>query len=96
MVTVTDGMAPRIHTVQNLTITGVDAEANTVTGLADAYTDVYVWPHATGDQLLATAGDTGAWLVDLSGIFDLVPGECGRSEIRDEVGNATAVDWCGP
>jgi hypothetical protein len=28
--------------------------------------------------------------------FDLVSGMCGRAEVRDKVGNRTAVDWCAP
>jgi hypothetical protein len=96
VVTFDDGMTTREHTVRNLAITMVDAEANVVAGTADAYAEVYVWPHATGEQVLAAADDAGAWLVDFTGAFDLVPGECGRAEIRDGVGNSTAVDWCVP
>ena len=96
IVTFTDGDTTRTHTVQSLAITSVDEMANTVAGIADAYAEVHVWPHATGEQVLAIADGAGAWLADFTGMFDLAPGECGRAEIRDLVGNATAVDWCVP
>lgn len=96
IVTLDDSVTARTHTVRNLGITAVDREANTVAGIADVDETVYVWPHATGQQLQATVGASGTWQVDFTGIFDLVPNECGRSEIRDEAGNATAVDWCVP
>jgi len=92
-VTFTDGVTIRTHTVRNLTVSDVDKEANTVAGTADAGEVVYVWPHATGQQLQATAEDAGTWQVDFTGLFDLVEGEGGRSEVRDEAGNSTAVDW---
>jgi hypothetical protein len=99
-VTFTYGDIVRTHTVQNLSVTKVNQEDDTVKGIADPGVEVYVWPHATGEQLVVTAKTKGAakgkWNVDFSGIFDLTPGECGRSEIRDEVGNSTAVDWCIP
>ncbi len=99
-VTFSDGGATRVHVVQNLAVTGMDVDANTVFGTADAEATVNVWPHATGEQVSTIAGSDGGWLVDLNGLFDLVPGECGRAEIRDRADylwtGATAVDWCVP
>ncbi|HEX2990940.1 MAG TPA: hypothetical protein VHO49_09695 [Anaerolineales bacterium] len=92
-VTFTDGATVRTHTVRNLTVISVDREANTVTGTADEGQAVYVWPHATGQQMQAIADPSNTWQVDFTDIFDLVEGTDGRSEIRDEQGNATAVDW---
>jgi hypothetical protein len=96
VVTLTDGETTRIHTVQNLAITGANATEDTVSGAADEGVLITVWPHATGEQLQATADSSGMWQVDFTGRFDLVPGAGGRSEIRDEAGNATAVDWYVP
>lgn len=97
-VTFTDGRTIQTHTVQNLTVTKANRDEDTIKGIADPGAEVYVWPHATGEQLMATAKTrgmpTGQWHVDFSPIYDLVPGECGRSEIRDEFANSTAVDWC--
>ena len=95
-VSFTDGTTTRTQVVQNLSITGVDEEADTISGAADVGAVVDVWPHATGQQLQATADSTGRWQVNFTDVFDLVPGECGRSQINDAVGNATAVDWCVP
>jgi hypothetical protein len=98
VVTFTDGETIRTHTVQNLMVTKVNQDDDTVKGIADPGAEVYVWPHATGEQLKTIAKTQGmakgTWNVDFSGIYDLVPGECGRSEIRDEFANSTAVDWC--
>ena len=95
VVTFTYGETVRTHTVQNLAITDVDMVANTVGGTADSGAEVHVWPHETGEQLQATVDASGIWQVDFTGVFDLVEGTCGRSQIL--VGdNATAVDWCVP
>ncbi len=93
IVTLDDGETPRTHTVRNLAITAVDAEEDTVAGTADEGAVVYVWPHATGQQLQVIVDATRTWQVDFTDVFDLVPGEAGRSEVRDEQGNSTAVDW---
>jgi hypothetical protein len=95
-VTFTDGETIRTHTVQNLTVTKANHDDDTIKGIADPGAEVYVWPHATGEQLMAVTKAKGNWHVDFSGIYDLTPGECGRSEIRDEFANSTAVDWCIP
>jgi Tol biopolymer transport system component/regulation of enolase protein 1 (concanavalin A-like superfamily) len=95
-VTLSDGTTPRTHTVQNLTITALDAEADTVAGTATPDSEVYVWPYATGEQVMDKADSAGNWKADLTGTYDLVPGDCVRAEIRDEQGNSTAVDWCVP
>ena len=96
VVTLTDGRTERTHTVQNLAITAVDEEADTVAGSADPNAEIHVWPHATGQQIVATADNQGNWQVDFAGVFDLQPGEAGRAEVRDAQGNATAVDWRVP
>jgi hypothetical protein len=90
------GEIVRTHTVQELAVTIADAMDNTVTGTADYESIVSVWPHATGQALLATASIDGIWRVDFTGIYDLVPNECGRAQIFDGEDNGTAVDWCVP
>ena len=96
VVTLTDEVTTRTHLIRNLSITSVDPFADIVAGAADPGEVVNVWPHETGEQVAVTADASGAWQVDFSGTFDLVPGTAGRSEIRDEVGNGTAVDWYVP
>ncbi len=92
-VRLSDGTTDRMHIVRNLAITATDAEAETVAGTADVGAVVYVWKHEPGEQVAATADASGNWLADLTGFYDIVPGSEGRSEIRDELGNGTAVDW---
>lgn len=93
IVTFTDGTTTRTHTVRKLAVTEVDKGTDIIRGIADAEAEVYVWPHATGEQQLATADTEGNWQVNFTGIFDLAPGHGGRSQIYDGTGNATAVDW---
>ena len=97
-VTLTYGEIRRSHVVQNLAVTAADAASDTVAGTADPGAALQVWPHGY-DQVATiqtTAGADGTWKADFSGIFDLVVGTGGRSQIVDEVGNATAVDWSVP
>jgi hypothetical protein len=96
LVSMTDGVTTRAHTVRNLGITGVDTEADIVSGTADVGAQVNVWLYATGETVQATADGEGNWQADFTGVFDLTPGECGRAEIPDEFGNATSVEWCAP
>jgi hypothetical protein len=92
-VTFSDGTTIRMHTVENLTILAVSVEANTVAGTAAPGTSVHVWPHGYTESMPNADGD-GYWLADFDGLgIDLTPGMSGRSEVRDAVGNATAVDW---
>lgn len=95
-VTFTDGETTRTHTVQNLAITKVNQEDDTIKGVASAGAEVHVWPHATGQEQVVIANPQGKWDVDFTGIYDLMTGDDGRAEIRDELGNATAVDWYIP
>jgi Tol biopolymer transport system component len=94
-VTLTDEFGTTItHKVQNLSVTVVNTKADTVAGTANAGAVVQVWPHEF-DQIATvqvTAGDDGAWLADFDGLFDVVIGTGGRSQIVVD-GNATAVDW---
>jgi CSLREA domain-containing protein len=95
VVTVTDGITPRTHTVRNLSIAEVDNVADTVSGTSDPYAVVNVWPHETGQQVQVTADQYGDWHASVAP-YDIRPGSAGRSEIRDEIGNGTAVDWYVP
>jgi len=95
-VTFSDGETDRSHTVRNLSVTKVDPGEDIVKGVADANTEIHVWPHATGQEQLVTTNPKGKWNVSFMGVYDLMPGDGGRAEIRDEFGNATAVDWYIP
>jgi hypothetical protein len=96
VVTLTDGTITRTHTVQNLSVADVNADSDTLSGMADPGVVVTMWPHGY-DQiatLQTTAGEDGAWTGEFASVgFNLVPGIGGRSEVGDEFGNWTAVDW---
>jgi hypothetical protein len=96
VVTLDDDAVTRTMTIRNLTVGEINDLEDTVSGTADPGAIVNVWPHATGQQLQVTANGEGDWQVDFTDVFDLVPGECGRAEIRDGQDNGTAVDWCAP
>jgi hypothetical protein len=95
VVTLSGSGLEQTHTVRNLSVTAVDAVANTVTGTAEE--ELYVWVHGfDGTELHLTPQD-GTWMADFGSIpFDLMDGMCGRAEIGDEAGNSTAADWCVP
>lgn len=95
-VTFTDGKILRTHIVRRLADVAVDSVTNIVSGKADEGETVYVWPHGTGPEVPVTVDASGIWQVDFTGISNIVEGTNGRSEIRDERGNATAVDWYVP
>ena len=98
VVTLTDETTPKTHIVLNLSITGTDPEADTIAGTADADAVVQVWPHGFDQTatVQVTANGEGAWVANFSGLFDLVPETGGRSQILDEAGSATSVDWSVP
>jgi hypothetical protein len=98
VVTFSDGTTIRTHIVRSLSITAVDVEDDLVTGTADPSALVQVWVQEYDESAVQAAADQdGAWLVDFTWVgFDLVEGMWGRSEVRDDVGNATAVDWYVP
>ncbi len=95
LVTVTDGNILRSHVVLELALTNVDPATDTITGTAVPGSMVVVWPHEYDqDATLEVETDQdGVWMADFTGLFDLASGIGGRSQIEDEAGNATAVDW---
>jgi phosphonate transport system substrate-binding protein len=95
LVTVTDGNILRSHVVLELALTNVDPATDTITGTAVPGSMVVVWPHEYDqDATLEVETDQDSvWEADFTGLFDLASGMGGRSQIEDEAGNATAVDW---
>jgi hypothetical protein len=87
------------YTVLNLSVTNVDAAADTVSGTADSGASLSAAPFGFSDRsLLVTASEDGSWLADFAEVgIDLLVGMCGRSQMFDSVtDNNTAVDWCIP
>jgi Tol biopolymer transport system component len=97
-ITETDGYVTRTYTVRNLDVTDMNRQADTVAGIADPGAVVYlwVWDHNESYMELTTKKD-GKWLADFHSVgFELAEGMCGRAEVRDKIGNRTALDWCVP
>ena len=91
------GVEPKTYVIQNLSIIEVNAEADTVTGTADTGEMVYLWPHCCGEYEVTPVAVEDMWLADFTAVgFDLTPGIDGRAEVRDDYGNATAIDWRVP
>jgi hypothetical protein len=96
-ITLTGNGTTRTHIVQNLAVTSVDVATDVVAGTADSGAEVHTWVHGFGELDMRVSVEGGAWEAAFGSIpFDLLPGMCGRSEILDAEGNATAVDWCAP
>ena len=86
----------RTHTVQNLAVTDVDLETDTVSGIADSGDTVHAWVHGFGHDVWLIVAD-GVWSAYFgSDEFHLQTGMCGRAEILVEGNNSTNVDWCVP
>lgn len=98
IVSVSDGVATKIHEVRNLGITTVNAALDTVSGKADPGAQVQVWPHGFDQTATveATADASGDWVAAFGNAFDVVAGSSGRSQIVDRDWDATAVDWSAP
>jgi ATP-dependent protease HslVU (ClpYQ) peptidase subunit len=95
VVTVSDGAITKTHTVINLYVDGVDVAADTISGRADAGTNVDVWVNNYGN-LSVTADGTGNWIADFSGLADIDYLSDGGAEQADADGDGTWVGWSGP
>jgi hypothetical protein len=93
-VVLSTGAITQTYQVEELALVAIDIVEDTVSGQASSGMQVFTWPDATGEQLMSIAGEDGQWQVDFTGFYDLGQGDCGRSEIRNMFGNATAIDWC--
>ncbi len=102
LVTVTDGESTKTHTVTELVVDGVDPEFDTVSGTAEAGTEVLVRILADEDTWVdctATADGVGVWTADFSdtgGVvepYDIVAGTQGQAEQYDEEDDSTVVTW---
>jgi hypothetical protein len=92
LVTVSQGDHVKTHEVIDLTITEIDATADTVSGVgaADSLTYVNVGP---APQVVVTSDATGVWTVDLGAEgIDLVPGGTVYVFQADEDWDQTQID----
>lgn len=85
------------HEVQNLAVTEVKGDVDTVGGTADVNAIVQVWPHGYDqDYFVEDTAEDGTWFADFGGLgFHTIEETGGRSQIVID-GNATAVDWNVP
>jgi sRNA-binding protein len=95
VVTVSDGMTTKTHTVIDYYVDGVNIAADTIFGRAEAGTSVDVWVHGNGN-LTTTVDGSGNWTADFSGMTDLTYLSDGGSQQFDSDGDATGVWWASP
>jgi hypothetical protein len=95
LVVVTDGTSVREHVVLPLTVDDVDGEADTVAGTSDPGAAVYVYPWGSWFDPVVADG-SGNWLMDFTGLYDLVPGTWATAEVFEDDGDSTAIDWTVP
>ena len=95
-VTLTDFATARNHTVTNLAVTDVNPDTDTVSGTAEAGSDVDVWVH--GDPSCQVVVDPdGNWTADCAAVgSDIVPGTGGGAREHDEDGDGTRIHWRVP
>jgi hypothetical protein len=90
IVTVTDGITTKDHTVTALTVTGVDAATETVSGTAAQSSQVTVAING-GPVRTVTADNKGNWVAILD--YDLIVGTRGIATQADDDGDASLVTW---
>jgi len=95
VVTVTDGVSTKTHTIANLFVTNVNIAAYTISGRADLGAAVDIWVHGDGGTTV-TADGSGNWTADFSAQTDLTALSDGGSGQVDGDGDATMVWWASP
>jgi ABC-type xylose transport system substrate-binding protein len=108
IVSMTDGVTTRTHTVTNLAVTNVDPVADTVSGTAVAGSQVEVGPVCNESHCAfrrVTTNGSGNWLAnfhvtgeddDEQDLFDIVPGTGNEARQSDNDRNSTTVQWRVP
>ena len=106
VVTMTDGTTAKTHTILPLTVASADTETDTVTGTAEAGTEVQVCLRISGCiWRFVTADGSGVWLADYSArgprpeeqeLYDIRPGESLDVAQYDGDGDGTGYDYWIP
>jgi hypothetical protein len=97
IVTLTDGVTPKSHTVTDLVVVSVDPDADEVVGTAAPSTQVYAWiGGVTGTGLSSAADLSGDWLIDYTGTHDIVLGDTVYINQPDPDNDSTRYDWDVP
>ena len=106
-VTVTQGATTKSHVVTEIEVTGVDPDADTISGTAAPGSEVDVWGHEQeGLRRVTASPTTGEWTADFSvpadpgtgdpeqdRVWDLVPGSAGGAGQADDDGDSTEWHW---
>jgi hypothetical protein len=103
-ITLTDGAIAKTLIVSDISVTSVDQEADTVSGIADPSAPIEVWiiepVCCTNRQTISSA--EGSWTVDFSvpgneawqgGPFDISLGTGGVASSADNDGDRTEISW---
>jgi len=96
-ITLNYGSRSLTHQIQELAITDVNLDSNTVAGTATFDPEQYflhTWVNGIDGAYMELPAQSGNWLADFGSLgFDLQPGMSGRVELVDQASNATAVEW---
>jgi len=99
-ITLSSGILTLTHQIQELTVTEVNIDANTVTGMALFDPEQYIlhtWIHEVDGSYMQLSAEGGNWLADFNFLEGgLQPGMGGRVELVDQASNATAAEWNTP
>jgi hypothetical protein len=96
-VSLSDGITRSDLLVANLTVTGWDVAADTLTGTADPNEGVLISVFdCNRSYQYVTADGSGDWVADFSGIDDLQPGDQGDAVQYDPGYGSTHVLWSIP
>lgn len=108
VVTLTDGINTKSHTVTDLTVTGINLEADTISGVAQPGAIVNVGYLCDQDDCAyrrVTADGSGNWMSDFSipgeedfeqRLFDIAPGTSSWAGEQDEDNDETSMFWRVP
>ena len=102
-VIVSDGVTTKDHTVTALRDVSVDPDANTVSGMAEEGTEVYVHIHEhDAPYRVVTVEPDGTWTVSFDEAvgdepwqqaYDIGPGTHGSADQIDDDGDSTTYSW---
>lgn len=98
VLTLSDGLTTKTHTIFNLAFEGYNLDEDTVNGTADPGAPVHVWACLL-DQCQGvdpSVDGEGNWTADFSGKMDLVQGTEGGIQIVDEDHDDTRIYWGVP
>ena len=101
LITVSDGVITRTHTVLYVTVTEIDPEAETISGISDPGAEIQVIIYGQSDNPYRdiTVDGTGQWTIDFSvpwngqNTYDLTSDMNGAALRYDDDGDASRADW---